>query len=100
MKVLGSNGSGSLKELIAGVVWAVEQAATKAAAAASKYAATGRTDYKGSVINLSVGGGKSRTLEDALNRAVDSGVHMAVVAGMYHREIPHALKTLMNSVRQ
>ena len=74
-----------MRDVIAGIVWAVEQAATKAAAAASEYAATGRTGYKGSVISMSIGGSKSRTLEDVVNRAVDSGVHIAVGSGGYYR---------------
>jgi cerevisin len=84
VKVLGSNGSGSMREVIAGIVWAAEQSIAKAAAAASEYAATGRTAHKGSVINISLGGGKSRALEEAINRAIDAGVHFAVAAGAFH----------------
>jgi cerevisin len=36
------------------------------------------------VINISLGGGKSRALEEAINRAIDAGVHFAVAAGAFH----------------
>ncbi|KAF8870884.1 peptidase S8/S53 domain-containing protein [Infundibulicybe gibba] len=44
----------------------------KADAAAAEIAATGNSKHKG--------GGKSRALDDAVNRAVDSGLHFAVAA--------------------
>ena len=37
--------------------------------------------FKGSVANLSLGGGKSRTLDAAINNAVDGGLHVVVAAG-------------------
>ena len=86
VKVLGSNGSGTMADVIAGVLWAADRAATKLAAAKAEYAATRRTDYKGSVANMSLGGGKSQALNDAVNRAVDSGLHMAVAAGNDNRD--------------
>jgi len=81
VKVLGSNGSGSMSDVIAGVVWAAEQAAAAAVAAAKELAATGRTKYKGSVANMSLGGGKSKSLDDAVNAAVETGLNFAVAAG-------------------
>ena len=81
VKVLGSNGSGTMADVVGGVLWAAEQAASKLAAAKAEYAATGKTRHKGSVANMSLGGGRSQALNDAVNRAVDSGMHFAVAAG-------------------
>ena len=86
VKVLGSNGSGSMSDVIAGVLWAADQAAPKLAAAKAEYAATGRTKHKGSVANMSLGGGKSQALDDAVNKAVDSGLHFVVAAGGDNRD--------------
>ncbi|KAF5320892.1 hypothetical protein D9619_002110 [Psilocybe cf. subviscida] len=86
VKVLGSNGSGSMSDVVGGVVWAAKQAKIKAAAAAKELATTGRTAHKGSVANMSLGGGKSRALDDAVNGAVDSGLHFAVAAGNDNRD--------------
>ncbi|KAG8915188.1 serine protease, partial [Tulasnella sp. 408] len=49
--------------------------------ARAEYAATGKTSHKGSVVNMSLGGGKSQALDDAINKAADSGLHFAVAAG-------------------
>lgn len=82
VKVLGSNGSGTMSDVMSGVVWTVEQAVAKAQAAANEFKKTGKTAHKGSVANMSLGGGKSKALDQTLNRAVDRGVHFAVAAGM------------------
>ncbi len=81
VKVLGSNGSGSMSDVVGGVVWASDQAAKAAAKARAEYAATGYTAHKGSVANMSLGGGKSKALDQAVNAAVDNGMHFAVAAG-------------------
>jgi cerevisin len=81
VKVLGSNGSGSMSDVVSGVLWAAVEAKQKAVAALAEYAATGKTRHKGSVANMSLGGGKSQALDDAVNRAVDAGLHFAVAAG-------------------
>ena len=86
VKVLGSNGSGTMSDVVGGVLWAAEQAASKLAAAKAEYAATGRTKHKGSVANMSLGGSKSQALDDAVNKAVDSGMHFAVAAGNDNRD--------------
>jgi cerevisin len=82
VKVLGSNGSGSMSDVVGGVDWAATQAKAKAAAARAEYAATGKTKHKGSVANMSLGGGKSESLDRAVDAAVDSGLHFAVAAGL------------------
>jgi len=81
VKVLGSNGSGTMSDVVGGVVWAATEAKKNADAAAKELAATGKTAHKGSVANMSLGGGKSRALDDAVNKAVKSGLHFAVAAG-------------------
>ena len=98
VKVLGSNGSGSMSDVVRGVEWAAEKAAAKAAAAEAEYAATGKTSHKGSVANMSLGGGKSRALETVVNRAADGGLHFAVAAGvsdlsrLYGMRLIHAIR--------
>ncbi|KAF9448260.1 hypothetical protein P691DRAFT_775538 [Macrolepiota fuliginosa MF-IS2] len=86
VKVLGTNGSGTMSDVVGGVVWAAQQAKKNAAAAAKELAETGRTKHKGSVANMSLGGGKSQALDDAVNRAVDTGLHFAVAAGNDNRD--------------
>ncbi|KAH9067729.1 subtilisin-like serine protease [Lactarius vividus] len=86
VKVLGSNGSGSMSDVIAGVIFAAEDAAAKAKLAAAELKATGKTKHKGSVANMSLGGGKSTTLDNAVNGAVDMGLHFAVAAGNDNRD--------------
>ncbi|KAI8055796.1 serine protease [Syncephalis plumigaleata] len=63
VKVLRSNGSGSMSDVVRGVQW------------------------KGaSVANMSLGGGFSRALNMAVDSAVDAGVHFAVAAGNDNRD--------------
>ncbi|KAF7338882.1 Serine-type endopeptidase [Mycena sanguinolenta] len=73
VKVLGSDGKGSTSSVIAGVLYAVTSAVNKAH--------RGDASYKGSVINMSLGGGRSRALDRTVNGAVDAGLHVAVAAG-------------------
>merc|ERR1711881_523246 len=77
VKVLKSNGSGTMSDVVKGVEWAAE-AHSSALSAAKKGKKTG---YKGSVANMSLVGGKSRVLDLAVNAAVDAGLHFAVAAG-------------------
>ena len=81
VKVLGSNGSGSMSDVVAGVEFALKASIRKAQEARAELAATGRTNHKGSVASMSLGGGKSRALEIAVNRAIDKNLHFAVAAG-------------------
>jgi cerevisin len=86
VKALRSNGSSSISDVIAGVVYAAESAAKKVALAAAELKATGKTKHKGSVANMSLGGGKSHTLDNIVKAAVDSGFHFAVAAGNDSRD--------------
>ncbi|KAL1925091.1 uncharacterized protein VTP21DRAFT_4745 [Calcarisporiella thermophila] len=76
VKVLRSNGSGTMSDVIAGVLWAQESHQIAVAEAQRN-----GTRHRGSVANMSLGGGRSRTLDRAVDAAVDSGVHFAVAAG-------------------
>ncbi|KAF9523823.1 peptidase S8/S53 domain-containing protein [Crepidotus variabilis] len=86
VKVLGSNGSGSMSDVLSGVVWAATSAKDKANAAAAQIAAGKSSNHKGSVANMSLGGGKSPALDQAVNKAVDNGLHFAVAAGNDNRD--------------
>ncbi|KAI0343541.1 hypothetical protein BDW22DRAFT_1355993 [Trametopsis cervina] len=86
VKVLGSNGSGSMSDVVAGVLFASDSAKVKAEAAKAEFAQTGKTKHKGSVANMSLGGGKSRALDQAVNTAVEEGLHFAVAAGNDNRD--------------
>ncbi|KAJ2473898.1 proteinase B [Coemansia sp. RSA 2322] len=76
VKVLGSNGSGSMSDVVRGVEFTVVEHRKEAAAAQSQ----GKT-HRGSVANMSLGGGLSRALNLAVDAAVRAGVHYAVAAG-------------------
>jgi cerevisin len=77
VKVLSSNGSGSMSDVVKGVEFAVDQHIKKV-----KKAKDGKAKgFKGSAANMSLGGGKSPILDQAVNAAVDAGIHFAVAAG-------------------
>ncbi|KAK2733346.1 serine protease [Onygenales sp. PD_40] len=78
VKVLKSNGSGTMSDVVKGVEWAAG-AHTKKVESAK--AGKGKKGFKGSAANMSLGGGKSVTLDLAVNAAVDAGIHFAVAAG-------------------
>ncbi|KAK9454448.1 peptidase S8/S53 domain-containing protein [Dipodascopsis uninucleata] len=73
VKVLKSNGSGTMADVIKGVEFAAESHVQEAKA--------NKKGFKGSVANMSLGGGKSPALDMAVNAAVDMGMHFAVAAG-------------------
>jgi cerevisin len=82
VKVLGSNGSGTMSDVIGGVDFAASSAKEKWQKVRAEELRTGKkSSFKGSVANLSLGGGKVRSLDDAINRAVAGGLHIAVAAG-------------------
>jgi PKD repeat protein len=63
VRVLGCNGSGTTSGVIAGVDWVTEK------------------HVKPAVANMSLGGGASETLDDAVRRSIAAGVTYAVAAG-------------------
>ena len=77
VKVLRSNGSGSMSDVVKGVEYATESHLKRVDAAKKGK----NKKFKGSVANMSLGGGKSPTLDRAVNAAVDNGLHFAVAAG-------------------
>ncbi|KAF2431525.1 subtilase [Tothia fuscella] len=77
VKVLRSNGSGTMSDVVKGVEFAAEAHSTKASEAKDGK----HKGFKGSAANMSLGGGKSPTLDLAVNAAVDAGIHFAVAAG-------------------
>ncbi|KAG0202806.1 serine protease [Mortierella sp. GBA30] len=78
VKVLRSNGSGTLSDVAKGVEFAVQNHLELKAKQGGK--------YKGSVANMSLGGGKSRALTTAVANAVATGLHFAVAAGNDNRD--------------
>ena len=77
VKVLRSNGSGTMADVVKGVEWAANSHLEQV-----KKAKDGkRKGFKGSAANMSLGGGKTQTLDNAVNAAVDAGIHFAVAAG-------------------
>ncbi|KAL8836047.1 MAG: hypothetical protein Q9170_003060 [Blastenia crenularia] len=77
VKVLKSNGSGTMSDVVKGVEWA----AINHAKNVEKAKKGNKKGFKGSTANMSLGGGKSQTLDLAVNAAVDLGLHFAVAAG-------------------
>ncbi|KAF9944836.1 serine protease, partial [Modicella reniformis] len=77
VKVLKSNGVGTMSDTIGGVDFATKQHLALKAEQGDK--------YKGSVANMSLGGGKSRPLESAIAGAIRKGLHFAVAAGNDNR---------------
>ncbi|UZJ53191.1 hypothetical protein CBS101457_002511 [Exobasidium rhododendri] len=81
VKVLGSGGSGTMADVVGGVLWAVEDAKKATKAMAMNPSSTKSQKHKGFVANMSLGGGKSPSLDKAVNGAVTSGMHFGVAAG-------------------
>lgn len=77
VKVLRSNGSGTMADVIAGVDYAASAHLDQVKAAKNG----SRKGFKGSVANMSLGGSKVKMLDEAVNAAVDAGMHFAVAAG-------------------
>ncbi|KAK0363319.1 proteinase B [Friedmanniomyces endolithicus] len=77
VKVLRSNGSGSMSDVVKGVEYAAESHLEQVSAAKEGK----NKKFKGSAANMSLGGGKSAILDQAVNAAVDAGIHFAVAAG-------------------
>ena len=63
VRVLGCDGGGSMSGVIAGVEWVAENA------------------EKPAVANLSLGGGASRSLDEAVENAIEQGIVMVLAAG-------------------
>jgi cerevisin len=73
VKVLRSNGSGTMSDVVKGVEFAAKAHIAKATKK--------DPNFKGSAANMSLGGGKSPSLDMAVNAAVEVGLNFAVAAG-------------------
>ncbi|KAG2230537.1 serine protease [Thamnidium elegans] len=76
VKVLASNGSGSMSDVVKGVDWATNEYLKE-----KKAVLQSGKKFKGSAANMSLGGGKSPSLDATVNGAVDAGLVFAVAAG-------------------
>ena len=65
VKVLSSDGSGSMSDVLAGVSWVIEQYQME-----SKETKVGAKAFKAAVANMSLGGGKSPALDTAVNEVI------------------------------
>lgn len=82
VKVLKTNGSGTMSDVVKGVEWAAVAHTNKVAAVKKSVKSDkSKKPFKGSAANMSLGGGKSVTLDKAVDAAVDAGIHFAVAAG-------------------
>lgn len=81
VKVLGAGGSGSMSDVTGGVLWALEDAKKQTRAMAANPSSTKAKRHRGFVANMSLGGGRSPSLDKAVNGAVTGGLHFAVAAG-------------------
>ncbi len=72
VKVLDANGSGTISSVLAGINFVASDSVNRTAAGQCR---------KGSVANMSLGGGKSDSLNSAAAAAVKAGVFFAVAAG-------------------
>lgn len=72
VKVLDANGSGTVSSVLAGINFVASDVANRTAAGQCP---------KGSVANMSLGGGKSDSINSAAAAAVKAGVFFAVAAG-------------------
>lgn len=75
VKILRSNGDGEMSDLIKGIEYVVNDHIKNLSQN------TTNTTFKGSVINLSIGAGKSPALSLVIKAATKYGVHFAVAAG-------------------
>lgn len=71
--VLGPMGTGSTTDVIKGIEFVVQDH--------HKKIQEKKKGFKGSIMNLSLGGGASDALDAAINAAVKSGIHVVVAAG-------------------
>ena len=73
VKVLRSNGPGTMSDVVKGVEFAIK--------AHVREAKDSESGFKGSTANMSLGGGKSSALDLVVNAAVKASLHFAVAAG-------------------
>ncbi|PKI85862.1 Sub8p [Malassezia vespertilionis] len=81
VKVLRSDGSGAMSDVVAGVLWAVADAQNLTRVMLASPHSQAAKKHRGFVANMSLGGMKSPTLDMAVNGAVEAGMHFGVAAG-------------------
>jgi len=81
IKVLRSNGSGTMSDVIKGIEYAVQLHIIE-----RDRARRNGLPYKGAGANMSLGGGKSVALDRTVDAAVEHGVTFAVAAGNDNRD--------------
>lgn len=81
VKVFNSTGTGMSDNILAGLVWADNDASSRALQAAAEIKATGYSSHKGSVINMSLTAGLDKALSDGARKAIEHGHHVVVAAG-------------------
>ncbi|CAG8715465.1 7310_t:CDS:2 [Dentiscutata erythropus] len=81
VKVLRSNGSGTMSDVIKGVEFAAEAHQRE-----EENARKNGRRFKGSGANMSLGGGRSKALDMVVDGAVDVGLNFAVAAGNDNRD--------------
>jgi len=86
VKVLRSNGSGTMSDVVKGIEWVAKHHKQKLRDYKQDMASGKNPKKVKSAANMSLGGGKSRALDLAVNAAVSSGVHFAVAAGNDDRD--------------
>ncbi|KAK9461055.1 peptidase S8/S53 domain-containing protein [Lipomyces oligophaga] len=71
VKVLGDTGSGTTSTIIRGLEWVSDQH---------------KRSGGPSIVNMSLGGGRSQAFNDAVRKVVDQGIHVVVAAGNSHQD--------------
>ncbi|KAJ2928325.1 hypothetical protein H1R20_g8752, partial [Candolleomyces eurysporus] len=72
VKVLDKDGSGAISDIIAGLDWVLGQHATTS---------------RPSIVNMSLGGSSSPSLDDATKRLIEQGIHVVVAAGNSNTDV-------------
>lgn len=73
VRVMNPLGSGTISDIIKGLEFAVKDHNEKVASKTK--------GFKGSTVNMSIGGGVSEALDQVANAAVKAGLHLAIAAG-------------------
>lgn len=76
-----------MSDVTGGVLWAANDAKKLSASYKANPSTAAAQKHKGFVANMSLGGGKSPSLDKAVNGAVDNGLHFAVAAGNENADV-------------
>ncbi|KAL4400467.1 proteinase B [Malassezia pachydermatis] len=81
VKVLGASGQGTMADVTAGVLWAITDAQRLTEEMLAHPTSPKAKKHRGFVANMSLGGGKSPTLDRAVAAGIAAGLHFGVAAG-------------------